>query len=111
MLFRSGLSLVAVAAVFVLCTVASSSSVVVGRDIIAAMRIAIIYFVYACCYSAISGHIALERFAKIATGVALAATILLFVQYLSSGSFWDGRLPLPLSGADEFMSLVDPTTG
>lgn len=108
---RKGLSLVAVAAVFVLCTVASSSSVVVGRDIAAAMRIAVIYFVYACCYSAISGHIALERFAKIATGVAVAATILLFVQYFSSGSFWDGRLPLPLSGTDEFMPLVDPTTG
>ena len=108
---KKGISLIILAAVFLFCTLLSIVENVAGRDVGAALRIALIYLIYACFYSAISGHILLDRFAKVATWVAIAATALVFLQYLLPSSVWDGRLPLAISKSDQFMSLIDPTTG
>lgn len=108
---KKGTSLMVVATVFLFCTLLSILEEVTGRDVGVALKIAFIYLLYAFFYSALSGRIVLDRFAKIATWVAIAATVLLFLQFLLPGSVWDGSLPLALSKSDQFMPLIDPTTG
>lgn len=108
---RKGLSLVVVAAVFVCCTLISSLSTVVGRNIATALRIALVYVIYSCCYGALSGYVVLNRFARVVTTVAVAATMLLFIQYLAPNSVWDGKLPFALSKTDVFMPIIDVNTG
>lgn len=108
---KKGISLMVLAMVFLFCTLLSILEDVVGRDVGVALKIAFIYLVYACFYSVLNGHIVLDRFAKVATWVAIAATVLLFLQYLLPNSMWDGSLPLALSKSDQFMPLIDPTTG
>lgn len=108
---KRGMSLIVLAAAFLLCTLFSILEDVVGRDVGVALKIAFLYLVYACFYSALSGRIVLDCFAKIATWIAIVATVLLFLQYLQPNLMWDGRLPLALSKSDQFMPLVDPTTG
>ena len=108
---KKGLSLVVLSTTFLFCTLLSILEDVVGRDVGVALKIAFVYLAYACFYGTISGRIVLDRFAKVATWVAIAATVLLFLQYLQPSSMWDGRLPLALSESDQFMPLIDPTTG
>lgn len=108
---KRGVSLIVLATTFLFCTLLSVLEDTIGRDVGVALRIALIYLVYACFYSAISERIVLSSFAKIATWVAIFGTVLLLLQYLLPGSMWDGRLPLTLSKSDQFMSLIDPTTG
>lgn len=108
---KKGLSLLGVAGVFLVCTLISAMSFVIGRNVIVAIRISVVYLTYSAFYGAMSGHIVLDRFAKYATYIAIVATALLFFQYATAGHFWDGKLPLPLSESDVFMPLIDPTTG
>lgn len=108
---KRGVSLMLLATIFLFCTLLSVLEDVAGRDVRVALKIALFYLAYACFYSAISGRIVLSRFATVATWVALASTVLLLLQYLLPGSIWDGRLPLALSKSDQFMPLIDPTTG
>lgn len=108
---RKGTSLMILAMVFSFCTLLSILEDVAGRDVVVALKIAFIYLIYSFLYGALSGRIVIDCFSKIATWVAIFSTVLLLLQYLLPSLMWDGRLPLSLSNSDQFMPLIDPTTG